>query len=138
MTDGANTDSDAEWRSPVEDGWEPETPRRGPVDWYRGHPDAGPVAWFRASPARFFGVLGTILFVGGWAVAIYIACNPPFQGSVEMAYRLQFLVSIGSSVTLASAVLWGIAVYVWMHLLPDLPPEIAAQLAQDTNPQSPG
>jgi hypothetical protein len=98
-------------RTPVEDGWEPEQPRRGPVDWFREH------------PARFFGTLGTILFVGGWGVAIYIFFNSPFDSGNAISIRLQYLVSIGSSVTLASGVLWGIAVYVWMNLLPDRPPD---------------
>jgi hypothetical protein len=95
--------------APVDDGWEPEQPRRGPVDWFRDH------------PARFFGTLGTILFVGGWGAAIYLFFNSPYDSGDTMALRWQVLVSMGSSVTLASGVLWGIAVYIWMNLLPVRP-----------------
>ena len=96
-------------QSPVENGWEPEQPRRGPIDWFRDHPSA------------FFGTLGTILFIGGWGVATYLALSDNQLGTQPTAFRLQLLVSVGSSVTLASGVLWGIAVYIWIHLLPDVP-----------------
>jgi hypothetical protein len=105
MVDDADLD-----RPPVEDGWDPEKTRRGPIDWFRDH------------PAAFFGTLGSILFVGGWGVAIYLAVsdNQYFSGQ-PTSVRLQLLVSLGSSVTLASGVLWAIAVYIWMHLLPEAP-----------------
>jgi hypothetical protein len=106
---------------PVEDGWEPELPRRGPIDWFRDY------------PAAFFGTLGTILFVGGWGVAIYLALSDNQLISQPTSFRLQLLVSVGSSVTLASGVLWAIAVYIWLHLLPDVPTEVAAQGAADTS-----
>jgi hypothetical protein len=105
MVDDAELD-----RSPVEDGWEPEKSRRGPIDWCRDH------------PAAFFGILGSILFVGGWGVAIYFAVSDSQYFSAQPTeVRLQVLVSMGSSVTLASGVLWAIAVYIWIHLMPEAP-----------------
>jgi hypothetical protein len=95
-------------RDPVENGWEPEDPRTGTVGWFREHPSA------------FFATLGTILFVGGWGVAIYLALSDNQYFSAQPTeLRLQLLVSMGSSLTLASGVLWGIAVYIWLHSLPE-------------------
>src|SRR5215207_2454480 len=95
-------------RTPLDDGWEAEGERRGSISWFRDHPSA------------FFAILGTILFIGGWGVAIYVAVsNNPYGGAQPTELRLQLLVSVGSSVTLASGVLWGIAVYIWLHLLPE-------------------
>jgi hypothetical protein len=100
--------------SPIEDGWDPEPPLR-----------RGPVEWFSDPPAAFFGVLGTILFVGGWGVAIYLAVSDNlYTQQQQTALRLQLLVSVGSSVTLASGVLWAIAVYIWLHLLPAAPADV--------------
>jgi hypothetical protein len=113
----------ASGRAPLDDGWEPERLRRGPTAWFRDH------------PARFFGVLGTILFVGGWGVAVYLTLSNDQFVNQPVAFRLQLLVSVGSSVTLASGVLWGIAVYIWLHLLPDAPADIPAD--QDVAPTSP-
>jgi hypothetical protein len=36
----------------------------------------------------------------------------------SVAYRLQYLLSIGTSVTLAAAVLWGVAAYLWVQTAP--------------------
>lgn len=106
-------------RTPIEDGWEPQQPRRGPIDWLREH------------PARFFGALGTTLFIGGWGVAIYLAVSESEFGTQPTAIRLQLLVSVGSSVTLASGVLWGIAVYIWLHLMPEAPTSFSARPADE-------
>jgi len=76
-----------------------------------------------------FGTLGTILFIGGWGVAIYLATSESQFG--ETAFRLQLLVSVGSSVTLASGVLWGIAVYIWLNLLPEVPPSFSQSRETD-------
>jgi hypothetical protein len=91
-----------------DDAWEPESPRTGTAGWFREHPSA------------CFGTLGTILFVGGWCVAIYLAVsNNQYFSAQPTEVRLQVLVSMGSSVTLASGVLWGIAVYIWLNLRPE-------------------
>ena len=117
MPDDAEPD-----RTPFDDGWEPEQPRRGPIGWFRDH------------PARLFGTLGTILFIGGWGVAIYLAtAESQFVGE-PTAFRLQLLVSVGSSVTLASGVLWGIAVYIWLNLLPEVPPSFSTQPRETDRP----
>ncbi len=55
--------------APIDDGWEPEPERKT----LRERTGGGPVEYFRAVPARFFAWLGGIVFVGGWAVAVYIA-----------------------------------------------------------------
>jgi hypothetical protein len=105
--------------TPVDDGWEPESEPRGPLAYFRDHPSA------------FFGWLGTILFVGGWGVAIWVMIENPFGDNFySTSYRVQLMVSVGASVTLAAGVLWGIAVYIWLHFLPDLPPALVAQLAE--------
>jgi hypothetical protein len=109
-------------RTPIEDGWEPQQPRRGPIHRFREH------------PARFFGALGTILFIGGWGAAIYLAVSESEFGTQPTAFRLQLLVSVGSSVTLASGVLWGIAVYIWLHLLPEAPTSLSARSADEDRP----
>jgi len=36
----------------------------------------------------------------------------------DTPYKIQVFVSIGASVTTASAVLWGVSAYLWVHLLP--------------------
>jgi hypothetical protein len=106
--------------TPVDDGWEPESEPRGPIAFFRDHPSA------------FFGWLGTIVFVGGWGVAIWVFVDNPFGDNslpYPTSYRLQLMVTLGAAVTLAAGVLWAIAVYIWLHYLPDLPPELVAQLA---------
>jgi len=80
---------------------------------------SGPVGYFRDHPARFFGALGTIVFVLGWVGVIYIALVRNDGVPDESWYRLQVLVSMGMGVTTASAILWGISAYIWVHLLPE-------------------
>ena len=86
-------------------------------------PSRGVIDYFRDSPARFFGILGTIVFVAGWAGVIYIAffSDSGAAASTPAYFRVQIMVSLGASVTIASAILWGIAAYIWIHLLPDMP-----------------
>ena len=63
------TDASGSDPTPIEDGWEPEPDPRPWSERFGG----GPVAYFQEAPARFFGWLGAIVFVGGWALAVYIA-----------------------------------------------------------------
>jgi len=63
--------------APVDDGWEPE-PDRSALGRRLGN---GPVAYFREVPARFFAWLGGIVFIAGWAVAIYIASQLDVGGA---------------------------------------------------------
>jgi hypothetical protein len=81
----------------------------------------GVVRYFRDCPDRFFAVLGGIVFVAGWAGSIYLALFADYgpTGGAETPYRIQVMVSLGASVTTASAVLWAVAAYLWIHLLPD-------------------
>ena len=106
--------------APIDDGWEPE-PERRPVSDRLGR---GPVDYFRAVPARFFAWLGGIVFVGGWALAAYIAWTFDIgagPGSTETAYRLQLLLSHGLQATTAAAILWGVAAFLWVKVLPEVP-----------------
>jgi hypothetical protein len=88
-----------------------------------GNPVSNLVGYFREHPARFFGIAGTVVFVAGWAGAIYVALFSDIHSvtGVPSYYKVQILVTIGTSVTTASAILWGIAAYIWIHLLPDAP-----------------
>jgi hypothetical protein len=84
----------------------------------REPPEArAPVAPLRAKPVQWFAILGTIVFVGGWAATVYVAF---LRGDAsfpdETAYNVQILVSLGSAVTLAAGVLWAIAAYLWVQL----------------------
>jgi hypothetical protein len=82
--------------------------------------------FFRDRPSAFFAWLGAILFVAGWGVGIYNffrlgdSTSSGFSTSpgTPLAYRLQSLIGIGTSVTLAAGVLWGVAAYLWVQLLP--------------------
>ena len=101
-------------RAPIDDGWEPERPR------FPSRFGDGPVEYFRAVPARGFAWLGTFLLVGGWLVAIYIAWfgdDQPFSG-LATAQRLQLMVSVGMQATIASGILFGVAAYLWVRVLP--------------------
>ena len=79
------------------------------------------VRYFRECPDRVFAILGGIVFVAGWVAAIRLAffANVGPTGSAGDAFTIQILVSLGASVTTAAAVLWGVAAYLWVHLLPD-------------------
>ena len=77
--------------------------------------------YFRDQPARFFVLLGTIVFIGGWAGIIYVVAFSDVQTAFDTFFRIQLLVSLGASVTLTSGLLWGIAAYIWIHLLPEGP-----------------
>jgi len=106
--------------TPIDDGWEPE-PRRRPLT---DHLGGGPVEHFRAVPARFFAWLGAIVFVGGWAVAAYVAWATEIGGGFgnnEVAYRLQVLLSNGLQATVAAGILWGVAAFLWVKVLPASP-----------------
>jgi hypothetical protein len=86
-------------------------------------PPRGLIGYFIDRPARFFGLLGSIVFVLGWAGVIYLAFFSDVGASSRDTYfTIQLLVALGSSVTLTSGVLWGVGAYIWLHLLPE-PPE---------------
>ena len=76
-----------------------------------------PIGWFRDEPARIFAVLATFLFVLGWAGVIYLSVfSGGYGGSGgpgDTALRVQFAISLGSAVTLATAALWIVAVLLW-------------------------
>jgi hypothetical protein len=103
--------------TPIDDGWDPERERPTLSERMGG----GPVAYFRASPARFFGWLGGIVFVGGWALAVYIAWfadNATGGLSIE-TYRLQVFLSSGLQTTIAAGIMWAVAAFLWVRVLPD-------------------
>ncbi len=103
-------------RAPIDDGWEPE-PERPPLSARFG---GGPVEYFRAVPARFFAWVGGIVFVGGWVLAVYIswfADEGPGGIGIE-AYRLQMFVNTGMFVTIAAGILWAVAAFLWVKVLP--------------------
>jgi hypothetical protein len=84
-------------------------------DW---EPEPTPVGNFfrdlRANPGRFFAFVGTLLFVGGWAITIYIAgWGLSDSVSESTAVRLQFVASLGSTVSIAAAINWGVAWLIW-------------------------
>jgi hypothetical protein len=110
--------------APIDDGWEPEPQPRALSERLGG----GPVNWFRAVPARFFAWLGGIVFVAGWAVAVYLACANEIGGGLgnsETAYRLQILLSNGLQATLAAGILWGVAAFLWVKVLPASPDHLS-------------
>ncbi len=79
----------------------------------------------RAQPARFFSWLGSLIFAGGWGLTIYLvvsADNNSFVGGNTEA-RIQVLLSYGTLVTIAAGILWGVAAYIWIRLLPEEPDE---------------
>ncbi|HEY3674321.1 MAG TPA: hypothetical protein VGN51_25555 [Acidimicrobiia bacterium] len=111
------TDGPGAGPTPVDDGWEPEPDGR-PLSERLG---GGPVDYFRAVPARFFAWLGGIVFVGGWAVAVYLALANEVGGGLgnsETSYRLQILLSNGLQATLVAGILWGVAAFLWVKVLP--------------------
>jgi hypothetical protein len=113
-------DPGASGPAPIDDGWEPE-PQPRPLS---GRLGGGPVEYFRAVPARFFAWLGGIVFVAGWVVAVYVAWANEIGGgfgNTETAYRLQILLSNGLQATLAAGVLWGVAAFLWVRVLPSQP-----------------
>jgi hypothetical protein len=81
----------------------------------------GPVEYFRAVPARFFAWLGGIVFVGGWAIAAYIAWiadDGPGGGITIESYKLQTFLNSGMFVTMAAGILWAVAAFLWVKVLP--------------------
>ena len=71
-----------------------------------------PIGWFRDEPARVFAVLGTVLFVLGWVGTLYVSliANSGGGGPTDTSLRIQALISLGSTGTLAAAALWVVAV----------------------------
>jgi hypothetical protein len=76
-------------------------------------------------PARFFAWLGGLVFVVGWLVGAYAAfaddSGPGSFGQLALSYRLNVLVGTGIQATIAAAVLWGVAAFLWVKVLPALP-----------------
>jgi hypothetical protein len=99
-----------------------------PVDWEPEQPRRGPIGYLRDNPSALFAWLGAILFVGGWGAVIYVVLNMNSNSSGSLIdFRLQFLVSTGSGVTLVAGVLWGVSAYLWvnLHVLPHAPQDAA-------------
>lgn len=66
-----------------------------------------PVGWFRDQPARIFAVLG-------WVGVIYLSFWSDGNGGLNTTpARVEIAVSLGSTVTLATAALWIVAVLLW-------------------------
>jgi hypothetical protein len=85
-----------------------------------------PVEYFRAVPARGFAWLGALVFVAGWMVAVDVAVSDLGNGSdVSTSSRISILMSIGIQVTIAAGILWGVAAFLWVKVLPSLPDEAA-------------
>jgi hypothetical protein len=105
--------------APIDDVWEPE-PERPPL---RERMGGGPVDYFRAVPARFFAWLGAIVFVGGWVAALFTAFSFDVNegGPDEIWYRVQLLLSNGLQATIAAGILWGVAAFLWVKVLPATP-----------------
>jgi hypothetical protein len=73
-----------------------------------------PIGWFRDQPARIFAVLATLLFFLGWAGVIYVSFWSDVNGGPSSTPgRIQFAISLGSAVTLATSALWIVAVLLW-------------------------
>jgi hypothetical protein len=76
-----------------------------------------PIGWFRDEPARIFAVLATFLFVLGWVGVIYLSVfSGSYGGQVgpsDTAVRVQLAISLGATVTLATAALWIVAALLW-------------------------
>jgi hypothetical protein len=74
-----------------------------------------PIRWFRDQPARIFAVLATLLFVLGWAGVISVTfwSDANNGGPSTTLQRIQFAISLGSAVTLATSALWIVAALLW-------------------------
>jgi hypothetical protein len=83
------------------------------------------VSYFRDVPARFFAWIGGIVFVGGWVLAIYIAwfADRGDGGIAPSGYQLQVFLSNGLQATIAAGILWAVAVFLWVKVLPAVPDE---------------
>jgi hypothetical protein len=105
--------------APIDDGWEPERERPSLSERLGG----GPVQYFRVVPARFFAWLGGIVFVGGWALAVYIAwfADDRSSGLSIETYRLQTFLNSGLFATIAAGILWAVAAFLWVKVLPPAP-----------------
>ena len=105
-------------RTPIEDGWEPEPERPGAWERVGG----GPIAYFRAVPARGFAWLGGVVFVAGWAAAGYIAFAGNGSSFEEPTnYKVTRLMGVGLQATVAAGILWAVAAFLWVKVLPALP-----------------
>jgi hypothetical protein len=112
----ANACEDSPVTAPIDDGWEPE-PERPPLTERLG---GGPVDYFRAVPARFFAWLGAIVFVGGWTAAVYISwfADDDVGGVSLRTFKLQNFMSEGLQATIAAGILWAVAAFLWVKVLP--------------------
>jgi hypothetical protein len=68
-----------------------------------------------ANPARVFAFLGILVFTLGWAAIVYIMIDPGRFTFAEYGTqgRMQLALQYGTGVTTASALLWGVASFVW-------------------------
>jgi hypothetical protein len=78
----------------------------------------------RDNPWEWFALLGTLVFVAGWAGIVYLivtATDHTPIGSLFVggaAGKIYFMLTMGTSVTTASGVLWGVAALVWRRRNP--------------------
>jgi hypothetical protein len=121
--------------APVDDGWEPEPQRPG--TWSRVR--EGPIEYFRAVPARFFAWLGGLVFAVGWLLGGYVAFSPGGAtggfGDFPTSYRIGVLLNIGVQATIAAGLLWGVAAFLWVRVLPAGPDD--ADVAESPRLHSP-
>ena len=65
------------------------------------------------------------MFVGGWVAAAYVAWGFDTGGGIgtntETAYRIQILLSHGLQATIGAGILWGVAAFLWVKILPAAP-----------------
>lgn len=70
-------------------------------------------------PWEIFAILGTVVFMLGWAGILYLVFSASEQNPFGLLAvggtegKVYFMVSTGPMVTIASGVLWGIAALTW-------------------------
>jgi hypothetical protein len=71
----------------------------------------------RDQPWKIFAILGTVVFVLGWAGIIYVIATPDESSPFFAGFRneIYLMLSLGTSVMASSALLWGVAAFVWVH-----------------------
>jgi hypothetical protein len=119
MSDEADEAPSGEPVAPVDDGWEPEPE---PVS-LSSRIGSGPVEYFRAVPARLFAWLGAVVFVGGWVAAVYVGVKGGTVGGTvdtPTSYKVQVTMSLGVQATIAAGILWAVAAFLWVRVLPAL------------------
>jgi hypothetical protein len=74
--------------------------------------------------ARGLAIFGSILFIVGWALTIYLVFDPGrVTAATSSPAQRQIVIALvyGTQVTLASALLWGVAAYLYFRPDPHTP-----------------